>query len=260
MPTKQNPVASGFGPATTAQETLHRVDLTGNIVIVTGGYAGIGLESTRALAGAGATVIVAVRGPEKAHRHSEGFKPNARDSYCVFRNIFPQTLFNQRIGDLVKIAFLGVRVPGHLYPMTTLSRKLKARGHDVVFISVLDTEPFVTAANLPFVPFCEEDFPLGAVRKAIDHLSKLQGHVLTEVDCSSILLVRLLNWYLEKLTICAQDNSAVAVAIHDVVSLSASPRILLEPRLVGRVLAAALSRHAARNRAERLDVASKGAF
>ena len=52
----------------------------------------------------------------------------------------------------MKIAFLGVRVPGHLNPMTTLARRLKARGHDVVFISVLDTEPFVRAAHLPFIP------------------------------------------------------------------------------------------------------------
>ena len=41
----------------------------------------------------------------------------------------------------MRIAFLGVRVLGHLNPMTTLARKLKARGHDVVFISVLDSEP-----------------------------------------------------------------------------------------------------------------------
>jgi hypothetical protein len=95
----------------------------------------------------------------------------------------------------------------------------------------------------------------------VAEISVTKGQLyLTEVDCSNILLVRSLNWYLEKLTICAHVNSAAAVAIHDVVSLSASPRILLEPRLVGRVLAAALSRHAARNRAERLDVASKGAF
>ena len=86
----------------------------------------------------------------------------------------------------MRIAFLGVRVPGHLYPMTTLARKLKARGHDVVFISVLDTEPFVTAANLPFVPFCEKDLPLGSVRKAIDQLSKLQGHAALEFALSSV--------------------------------------------------------------------------
>ena len=53
----------------------------------------------------------------------------------------------------MKIAFLGVRVPGHLNRMTTLARRLKNRGHDVVFISVLDTEPFVLAAQLPFIPY-----------------------------------------------------------------------------------------------------------
>jgi zeaxanthin glucosyltransferase len=51
----------------------------------------------------------------------------------------------------MKIAFLGVRVPGHLNPMTTLARKLKTRGHDVVFLSMPDTERFVRAAELPFI-------------------------------------------------------------------------------------------------------------
>jgi UDP:flavonoid glycosyltransferase YjiC (YdhE family) len=37
----------------------------------------------------------------------------------------------------MKLAFLGVRLPGHLNPMTTLARKLKARGHDVVFYGEL---------------------------------------------------------------------------------------------------------------------------
>jgi hypothetical protein len=41
---------------------------------------------------------------------------------------------------------------------------------------------------------------------------------LTEVECSSVFLVRILNWYLEKLTICAQHNSTVAAAFHNVVS------------------------------------------
>ncbi len=75
----------------------------------------------------------------------------------------------------MKIAFLGVRVPGHLNPMTALARKLKARGHDVVFLSVPDTEPSVRAAELPFIPFCEKDFPVGSLAKSMDALSKLQG-------------------------------------------------------------------------------------
>ncbi|MEK5645748.1 MULTISPECIES: SDR family NAD(P)-dependent oxidoreductase [Paenibacillus] len=64
--TLQKPIHSGFGSQTTAREVLEGFDLNGKIVIVTGGYSGVGLETTRALAEAGATVIVPARTPEKA--------------------------------------------------------------------------------------------------------------------------------------------------------------------------------------------------
>jgi hypothetical protein len=38
-------------------------------------------------------------------------------------------------------------------------------GQNVVFISVFDAEPYVRAANLPFIPYCEKEFPLGSVRQ-----------------------------------------------------------------------------------------------
>ena len=68
MSGKQAPIHSGFGPTTTARETLHGIDLRDKVVIVTGGYSGIGLETTRALAEAGATVIVPARTPDKARK------------------------------------------------------------------------------------------------------------------------------------------------------------------------------------------------
>lgn len=68
MPSKQSPIHSGFGPTTTAQQALEGIDLTGKVAMVTGGYSGIGLETTRALAEAGATVIVPARTPEKARQ------------------------------------------------------------------------------------------------------------------------------------------------------------------------------------------------
>ena len=68
MPSKQAPVHSGFGPTTTALETIEGIDLSGTIAVVTGGYSGIGLETTRALAEAGATVIVPARNPDKARK------------------------------------------------------------------------------------------------------------------------------------------------------------------------------------------------
>ena len=58
MATPQRPIGSGFGHDTTAAEALDSIDLTGRLAVVTGGYSGLGLETTRALVGAGAEVVV----------------------------------------------------------------------------------------------------------------------------------------------------------------------------------------------------------
>jgi NAD(P)-dependent dehydrogenase (short-subunit alcohol dehydrogenase family) len=57
----QHKIGSGFGAQSTATEVLAGIDLTGKLAIVTGGYSGIGLETTRALANAGAHVVVPAR-------------------------------------------------------------------------------------------------------------------------------------------------------------------------------------------------------
>ncbi|XCY77111.1 oxidoreductase [Pseudomonas sp. CBR-F] len=69
---EQIPVASGFDVNTTALQALAGCDLHGQTVIVTGGYSGIGLETVRVLAGAGAQVVVPARDPEKAERNLAG--------------------------------------------------------------------------------------------------------------------------------------------------------------------------------------------
>jgi NAD(P)-dependent dehydrogenase (short-subunit alcohol dehydrogenase family) len=66
MMTKQAPIPSGYGATTTAREAIGDRRLDGLVAVVTGGYAGVGLETTRVLAGAGATVIVPARTPDKA--------------------------------------------------------------------------------------------------------------------------------------------------------------------------------------------------
>jgi len=66
MSTTQAPLPSGFSAQTSAREAMGDVRLDGRTAIVTGGYAGIGLETTRALSNAGATVIVPARTPDKA--------------------------------------------------------------------------------------------------------------------------------------------------------------------------------------------------
>ncbi|MGW0856924.1 SDR family NAD(P)-dependent oxidoreductase [Streptomyces sp. NPDC002690] len=55
-----------FSPRATAAEVLEGVDLTGRRMIVTGGASGLGAETVRALAGAGAHVTIAVRDPASA--------------------------------------------------------------------------------------------------------------------------------------------------------------------------------------------------
>ena len=55
-----------FGRETTTDEVLEGIDLTGRLALVTGGYSGIGTETTRALVRAGARVVVPARRPERA--------------------------------------------------------------------------------------------------------------------------------------------------------------------------------------------------
>ncbi len=70
----QQPIQSGFNAFSTAQEVIKGIDLTGKTVIITGGYAGIGLETTKALTAAGAHVIIPARDIEKAEKNLSGIK------------------------------------------------------------------------------------------------------------------------------------------------------------------------------------------
>ncbi|WP_145811324.1 SDR family NAD(P)-dependent oxidoreductase [Kribbella amoyensis] len=66
MSTAQHKIGSGFGHDSTADDVLAGLDLTGKLAVVTGGYSGLGLETTRALTRAGAQVVVPARRPEAA--------------------------------------------------------------------------------------------------------------------------------------------------------------------------------------------------
>lgn len=92
--TAQEPLGSGFGARSTASEVIAGTDLTGKVAIVTGGNTGIGLETTRVLASAGATVIVPARDVEKARKNLQGIPrveieamdmmaPGSIDAFCA---------------------------------------------------------------------------------------------------------------------------------------------------------------------------------
>lgn len=69
---QQAPIDSGFGATSTATDVLAGIDLSGRLALVTGGYSGLGLEATRALAAAGARVVVPARRPETARENLAG--------------------------------------------------------------------------------------------------------------------------------------------------------------------------------------------
>lgn len=73
MPTAQHPIPSGFNAASTTDEVIRGIDLSGKIAIVTGGYSGLGLETVRVLHHAGAIVIVPTRDRDKAVKALTGF-------------------------------------------------------------------------------------------------------------------------------------------------------------------------------------------
>lgn len=70
--TAQQPIGSGFGPASTATDVIDGIDLSGKVAIVTGGHSGIGKETTRALRSAGAQLIVLARDRDRAAAELRG--------------------------------------------------------------------------------------------------------------------------------------------------------------------------------------------
>ncbi|MFJ2262168.1 SDR family NAD(P)-dependent oxidoreductase [Streptomyces sp. NPDC087844] len=74
MTTAQHKIGSGFDRHSTADDVLAGIDLTGRLAIVTGGYSGLGLETTRALTEAGARVVVPARRREVAEEAVAGIE------------------------------------------------------------------------------------------------------------------------------------------------------------------------------------------
>jgi NAD(P)-dependent dehydrogenase (short-subunit alcohol dehydrogenase family) len=62
----QKKIGTGFDGHSTARDVMAGVNLAGKVAVVTGGYSGIGLETTRALVDAGATVYLPARSPDSA--------------------------------------------------------------------------------------------------------------------------------------------------------------------------------------------------
>jgi NAD(P)-dependent dehydrogenase (short-subunit alcohol dehydrogenase family) len=69
-----------YGEETTTDEVLEGVDLTGKVAVVTGASTGLGLETARALAAAGAHVVLAVRSDDKGDASIEKIRAAVPDA------------------------------------------------------------------------------------------------------------------------------------------------------------------------------------
>lgn len=74
-----------MGPETTTDEVLAGTDLTGTTALITGASAGLGVETARALAAHGASLVLGVRDPAKAVRalDAAGVEAKAYDLRAV---------------------------------------------------------------------------------------------------------------------------------------------------------------------------------
>lgn len=104
MTTLQQPIPSGYGPATTTTEVMRGIDLTGRTAVVTGGYSGLGREAARVLLEAGARVIVPARDLERARHQLDGLPVEVR----------PMDLLDPASIDAFADWFLTEDVPLHL--------------------------------------------------------------------------------------------------------------------------------------------------
>ncbi|PKR55738.1 oxidoreductase [Thalassospira marina] len=105
MTTQQAPIGSGFEAASTTDDVIAGLDLTGKVAIVTGGYSGLGIETVRVLLKAGANVIVPTRNRAKAEAALAGL-PDAE--------LMDLDLSDPASIDAFAAAFLAKDLPLHM--------------------------------------------------------------------------------------------------------------------------------------------------
>jgi NAD(P)-dependent dehydrogenase (short-subunit alcohol dehydrogenase family) len=139
-------ITTPFTARTTAAEILDGVDLTGRRMIVTGGASGIGLETVRALAGAGAEVVVATRNPA-AHPGAVALDLADLDSVAAFvrawdgpvhalvANAGVMALPTRRLSPIGWELQLATNFLGHFALITGLRSQLRAGAGRVVTVS-----------------------------------------------------------------------------------------------------------------------------
>jgi zeaxanthin glucosyltransferase len=94
----------------------------------------------------------------------------------------------------MKIGFLSFPVPGHFNPMSALARQLQSRNHDVVMFSLPVGESLARAADLPFIPFGEKEFPADHSSEVLGKASRLKGEEALQFTVNAIAAATEAKW------------------------------------------------------------------
>ena len=73
--------------------------------------------------------------------------------------------------------------------MSVLARQLQSRNHEIVFMCLPDTEPFVRAAGLSFLPCCENEFPIGSVDEYVRGIGTRQGEEALQLSIDACAVI-----------------------------------------------------------------------
>ena len=127
-----SPITTPFGFASTAAEVIDGVDLRGKSAIVTGASSGIGVETARALASAGAAVTLAVRDTAAGERVAAEIREDTGNAAV--------TVGALELGDLGSVAAFARGWDGPLHilvnnagVMAVQELTLSASGHEMQF-------------------------------------------------------------------------------------------------------------------------------
>ncbi|MCH9687029.1 MAG: SDR family NAD(P)-dependent oxidoreductase [Deltaproteobacteria bacterium] len=103
----QVPTNSGFPAKTDGADVIADLDLAGKTAIITGGYSGLGLETTRALAAKGVSVVVPVRSPAKAAESLAGIEGTVTTAPLDLADLASVRSFAEAMcGQLSRLDFL----------------------------------------------------------------------------------------------------------------------------------------------------------
>jgi NAD(P)-dependent dehydrogenase (short-subunit alcohol dehydrogenase family) len=125
-------ITTPFGATTTAMEVIEGIDLRGKRALVTGGSSGIGVETARALAQAGAEVMLAVRNADAGEQTAEDIRQTTGNQHIHVGQLDLSDLNSVRAFVRGWEGSLDILV-NNAGVMAIPTREVSVQGHEMLF-------------------------------------------------------------------------------------------------------------------------------